>query len=466
MRFQIVGHACLEVAAQGKRLVVDPWLSGSLYWGSWWHCPEPKPGPETLKPDFVYITHWHFDHLHRESLVRFDRSCHVLLPKFPVSWLPEQLRSLGFSRVTEIEHGRPFEMAPGFTITSHQIQYQDDSLCVIEADGTVLVDLNDSKPLPRTWKKLRRRYPRVDFMLRSHSQAWSYPSAYTFEDPADAIPVDQQSYLKAFCSAAAVLKPRHAIPFASSVCHLHEEVLAENDHLATAWDLERYWFAHPVPGTELVRMPHGSSWSAEKGFEIAEDEVGRDVRAYVARLRVEKRSELEALYAREREGRVAFADFEAFFRRFLRRTFFLRPFLDVRWLVVVEQEGRIDRWLLDFRKGRIESLAAEPQRVTSRIRVHPAVLSEALREGVFTNIDHAKRWKVHVGRGGTIPHFLLWVLVAVFEAGCFEPRNVLRWRFVSGWARRRSEILDYLALTRVILREDKSAAAEAVTEPL
>lgn len=466
MRFQTVGHACLVVEARSKRLVVDPWLGGSLYWGSWWHCPQPKYGPEIFRPDFIFITHWHFDHLHHESLKRFDKSCHVLLPKFPVSSMPEQIRALGFSRVTEIEHGGVFEIAPGFTLTSYQIQYQDDSLCVVEADGKVLIDLNDAKPLPRTWRMLQHRYPNVDFMLRSHSQAWSYPSAYTFEDPGDAIPVDQQSYLKAFCAAVGILKPRYAIPFASSVCHRHVEVLSENDHLSSAWDLQRYWSSHPVEGTEIVRMPHGSAWSSEAGFDIAEDDLDRNVRDYVSRTTAEEKAELEAIYAKEENGRVSFEEFESFFRRFLRRVFLLRPFLPVRWLIVVEQEGRTDRWLVDVRKGRVENVAEEPENLTSRIQVHPAVLGEALRETVFTNIDHAKRWKVHVGRGGTIRHFVMWVLVSLFEAGCLEPSNVLRWRFFSGWIRRRGEILDYLALGRVILREDKAAAAQAITEPL
>jgi hypothetical protein len=187
MKFQIVGHACLSVEAAGKRLVVDPWIQGSVYWDAWWHCPDPVLDDGIFRADFIYITHWHFDHIHRESLERFDKGCHVLLAKFPVSSLPAQMRAMGFTRITEIEHGRPFAIAPSFSITSFQIQYQDDSLCVIEADGRVLVDLNDAKPLPRTWKRLQRRYPHVDFMLRSHSPAWSYPSAYTFDDPAGAV---------------------------------------------------------------------------------------------------------------------------------------------------------------------------------------------------------------------------------------------------------------------------------------
>jgi UDP-MurNAc hydroxylase len=466
MKFQIVGHACLCVEASGKRLVVDPWIQGSVYWDAWWHCPEPVFDEELFRADFIYLTHWHFDHIHRESLQRFDKTCHVLVPKFPVSSLPAQLRDMGFTRITEIAHGRAFPLAPGFSLTSFQIQYQDDSLCVIEADGHVLVDLNDAKPLPRTWKMLQRRYPRVAFMLRSHSPAWSYPSAYTFDDPADAIPVDKESYLKAFCAAARVLKPKYAVPFASSVCHLHAEVLHENAHVATALDLETYWAAHPLAGTTFQRMPHGSTWSDEKGFALRAGDDERDVAAYVARKSDELRPHLEATYARERDARVSFEEFERFFRRFLVRILPLRPFLDVRWLFVVQQGGATDRWLVDVRRGRVERVEREPERLTSRIEVHPAVLGEGLRDTVFTNIDISKRWRVHVGRGGMMKHLLMWVLVSVFEAGSMEPGNVLRWRFFAGWFRRRSELLDYVALARAMRSKDKAVAAQAVTEPM
>jgi hypothetical protein len=63
-------------------------------------------------------------------------------------------------------------------------------------------------------------------------------------------------------------------------------------------------------------------------------------------------------------------------------------------------------------------------------------------------------------------HLLTWVLVSLFEAGALEPRNVLRWRFLAGWLRRRSEIPDYLVIVRAMMRKDKAAAAQAVTEPL
>ena len=81
MYFQTLSHAGLRVVAAGKELVCDPWLVGSTYWRSWWNYP---PVPEelvaSLKPDFIYLTHLHWDHLQSVSPKRFDPETPVLIP--------------------------------------------------------------------------------------------------------------------------------------------------------------------------------------------------------------------------------------------------------------------------------------------------------------------------------------------------------------------------------------------------
>ena len=82
MRFTVIGHSCLYIETSAGTILVDPWLFGSCYWRSWWHYPPtPEPEPEWLAPDYVYLTHHHFDHFHFPSMRRIDRSAHVLVPR-------------------------------------------------------------------------------------------------------------------------------------------------------------------------------------------------------------------------------------------------------------------------------------------------------------------------------------------------------------------------------------------------
>ena len=72
MFFQILSHAGLRVVAGGRELVCDPWLVGSTYWRSWWNYPPvPRDLVDSLKPDFIYLTHLHWDHFQSASLRRF-----------------------------------------------------------------------------------------------------------------------------------------------------------------------------------------------------------------------------------------------------------------------------------------------------------------------------------------------------------------------------------------------------------
>lgn len=458
MRFNIIGHACLTVESRAKKLVIDPWLVDPVYWGSWWHRPEPIYEQDVFSSDYLYITHWHFDHFHIQSLSLFKNKCQILVPKFPVSNMVSQLREIGFKHIRELGHGEVFHIAPGFEIVSYQIQYQDDSILVIHADGTTMVNLNDAKPLPSTWRRLRKRFPKVDFMLRSHSPAWSYPSCFTFEDPSDAIPINKETYMEAFRTAAKIIHPRYAIPFASSICHLHREVVPQNDYLVSADELINYMQAHKIEGTTLVLMPHGSSWSNDHGFEICNKAQEDDIEKMIG----SKREQLQKIYEWEVKQGLSFDAFESFFQKFLKSIFLFRPFLKIKWVFVIKQ-ALTEFWSVDVGRGKLERLSAEPPDYTSKIVVHPAVLANALENLMFTNIDIAKRWQVHIRKGGLTKHFVMMVLVLLYEAGYLDLRNFIRLRFFISMMKRLPEAVDYIVLLLRMSRKGSANAVESVS---
>ena len=122
MQFRIVSHACLDIKARGKRLVIDPWLNEPAYWSAWWHAPPPIFEADIFDADYVYVTHWHFDHFDPKTLKKFSKNTTVMVPRFPISGLHEQLRDIGFARIIELEHGRPIQLADGADV--HQLPNQ------------------------------------------------------------------------------------------------------------------------------------------------------------------------------------------------------------------------------------------------------------------------------------------------------------------------------------------------------
>jgi hypothetical protein len=463
MEFRIVSHACLDISAGGKRLIIDPWLNEPTYWSSWWHCPPPIFGDDVFSADYVYITHWHFDHFDPKTLRRFEKKTTAIVPKFPISGLKEQLAGLGFERIVELRHGERMSLGEDFWLTSYQISFQDDSVAVVEADGVVLVDLNDAKPLPSSWRRFRTKYPKPDFMLRSHSPAWSYPTRYTFEDSADRLPVDSRTYMEAFVAAAQQLRPRYAVPFASGICHLHDEVLDENRFLVSAPEMRDYFEANAarVPQTSLTLMPVGSRWSSRSGFDLT-DNVVDDVVAYAQQRATAETGKLEKTYRSEATKQLSFDDFSKYFAKFFRATRLLRPLVrKTRWVFPVAP--RSEYWTVDFGKAAVERSADMPKLYDSVISVNSAVLSGALRNDVFTNVDISKRWRVHIKRGSAMRHFVVTNLLLLYEAEYLSPKRLLSWRFLSGYARRLPEVFDYAKMALRTVSKGKDSLVTAVT---
>jgi UDP-MurNAc hydroxylase len=463
MQFRIVSHACLDVTASGKRLIIDPWLNEPTYWSSWWHSPPPIFGDDIFDADYVYITHWHFDHFDPKTLRKFHKKTTAVVPKFPISGLRQQLENIGFERIVELRHGEKLQLGDDFWLTSWQISFQDDSVAVVEADGIVLVDLNDAKPLPSTWRTFRAKYPKADFMLRSHSPAWSYPTRYTFEDPSDRLPVDSRTYMEAFVAAAQQLRPRYAIPFASGICHLHREVIDENRFLVSAPEMRAYFEANAarVPETSLVVMPVGSTWSPS-GFALS-DNVITDMIGYAQQRARDESERLEKSYASEATKEVSFDDFSKYFTKVFRATRFLRPLLrNTRWVFPIDRPNA-EFWCVDFGKAAIERSDRMPDVYDSVITVSPAVLSGSLRNDVFTNVDISKRWRVHIRRGSAMRHFVLTNLLLLYEAEYLSPKRLFSWRFLSGYARRFPEVLDYARMALRTATKGKDSLVTAVT---
>src|ERR1700704_3855588 len=114
MRFTVIGHACLYIETGAERLLVDPWLSGSCYWRSWWHFPPTGDPPEgALAPDVVYLSHHHFDHFPYPSIRRIGRRARVLMPQFGVDVMADEVRRLGFTDVRELRHGEVVDLGGG-----------------------------------------------------------------------------------------------------------------------------------------------------------------------------------------------------------------------------------------------------------------------------------------------------------------------------------------------------------------
>ncbi|MCS7031724.1 MAG: MBL fold metallo-hydrolase, partial [Gloeomargarita sp. SKYG116] len=321
MRFTVLSHAGLWVEDQGISLLIDPWLRGSCYWRSWWIFPEPpRELIDNLQPDYIYITHLHWDHFHGPSLRYFSRETPMLVPLVHTRRMVQDLQALGFQNIQEIPHGDTVQLGEHLFLSSFQFGITVDSAVVITNGRTTLLNANDCKLFGLPLQQIKKRFPKIDFVFRSFSSASAIP--YCIEDYQKYVGDfrSPQHYIEEFTEFSLHVGARYAIPFASNSCFLHRETRPFNATAVCPVTLAAYCNRtaqeRHLP-TECIVMPPGSSWSEETGFQIREFDYQR-AGEYIDHLAEKYHQTLEKQYAKEAQVKPDYQAFERYFTALLK----------------------------------------------------------------------------------------------------------------------------------------------------
>ena len=470
MKFTILSHACMYVEGNGGSILIDPWLIGSCYWRSWWNFPEPRrEWIDALKPDYIYITHLHWDHFQGPSLKLFDSNTKVLTPLCPTTRMVRDLKSLKMRNVEEIPHGGKIELWPGTWLQSYQFgPFFTDSAIVITDGKTVLFDANDCKLFGLPLKQIRRDYPKIDFCFRSHSSA--NPLPYCIEGYKEKFPDvrTQQDYIEEFTNFNMHIGARHAIPFASNHCFLHRETIHFNETAVDPGMVSRWYNKRATDlnlNTECVVMAPGSSWSDVDGFNIVEFDYANK-QDYVNKLLDKYRPKLEAQYAKEEKAKANFRAFERYFNKMmaampkLLRRKLMKPIL----FKAVEQEA--DRWFLaDFPAGEVRECETAPD-VPITIEVPALVLNDCTRKFMFSAWTPSKRLKIHIKQDNLEGIGLFLELLDYWENDGFPLKNNFNKRQFGVRLRRWREVVEaLLTVFRVKVLRRRFVVSELFTVP-
>ena len=400
MKFTILSHAGISIEHRGMQIVADPWLLGSCYWRSWWNFPEAPPGViEALRPNYIYLTHLHWDHFHGVSLQRlFDPSTPIIVPKVPTRRMVDDLQWLGFHNIVEIPHGEAFRLGEDFTLWSYQNGPAVDSAMLVKGGDVVLFDCNDCKYFGLPLAQITRRFPKIDFVLRSHSSASPIP--YCIDGYTTAFPQlrSQQKYIDEFCRFALHVGARYAVPFASNHCFLHRDTAQFNETSVSPEDVQRHYkrlAASTNRESECVIMAPGSSWSDVDSFQIVAFDYAQR-KEYVEQLRGKYAKTLEQQYARESEATADFETFESYFKAFLAAL----PWILKRWLNfavvfhVVDSKGE-HYWRVDLGRRTVAAVA-NADNAAVVIETPALVLNDCTRLRMFSVWGASKRLKIRL----------------------------------------------------------------------
>jgi hypothetical protein len=166
-RFETLGNASVIVFENAKPvLATDPWLSGTCYFGSWAldHPLSAQQIRNFFEAGWIWISHGHPDHLHDASLNLLPAGKKFLLPDHYGNDIASGLRHRGFD-VTILPYRTWYSLTTGIRVMCID-NINQDAILVVEADGSLIIDLNDS-PLCGEFSFLRhliRRY--------AHEKTW------------------------------------------------------------------------------------------------------------------------------------------------------------------------------------------------------------------------------------------------------------------------------------------------------
>jgi len=450
MRFTVIGHACLYIETSGPTVLVDPWLTGSTYWRSWWHFPDSgEPDPSWIEPDHVYLTHHHWDHFHYPSMRRIDRKAEVLVPKFGVDVMAGEVRSLGFERVHELEHGVVAELGGGVRLASYQYGF-DDTLLIVQDGDVVVADLNDCKIRGRALEAALADFGPITFMLKTHSWAQSYPLLYTADDPEDLSLLTAQTYLDEFVDAARVVQPRYAVPFANMVGFLHPESWEVNAHMITPDRVAKAMEgADGLDSTEFVPMSPGDTWSSQDGFTLGAEVWWHDRQERMVEQARAVAPVIDDALRREADLTLSFDRFASYFEGFLRAVpRLVRGRLLARPVVFQVPGDHEPYWVVDGRQGTVTREAADPADRASLVSLPPALMADAIEKQIFHFLHGTMRIRTHLRPGGVNEDLAFWGLLMIWEIGYLPVRRLLSIRFARTALRRRREGYDALGALR------------------
>ena len=446
MRVTVIGHSCLRIETRAGTILVDPWLSGSCYWRSWWHFPpSEEPDDEMLRPDWVYLTHHHFDHFHFPSMRRLDRRAKVLIPKFGVDVMAGEVTGLDFAPPHEMPHGKVIDLGDGVRIASYQYGF-DDSVFVVAEDDHVVVDINDAKIRGSAVRRIAAVFGPPSVAFKSHSFAQSYPVLYDSQDPSQLRLISSQTYIADFHDVMSDLKPVHAVPFGSMVGFLHRESWPVNDHLVTPQAvIDGVAALGSIANTDVVTMAPGDSWSSDVGFDRSDFDWYVDRATHLDDLAAKHAPKL-AEQARTEAGRTLdWPTFESHLGAFVRDVprLFARRVIGRRFVFHVPSDVDTPYWWVSFADRAVGRSAGPPSDRSGITTVSEAVLADAMRDRILHVVHGSMRIHTDLAVDGVHSDLAFWGVLMMWELGYFPLRRIIwRPRVWFAAARRWRELLD------------------------
>jgi len=459
MEFQVLSHAGLLVKNKfGKSLICDPWLIGSSYWRSWWNYPPvSKTLIDSLHPDYIYLTHVHWDHFHGPSLKKFSPDTCIIIPKGNYSRMKEDLNYLGFHNIIELKHGESKQLDVDFTITSYQVWMFLDSALLIDCENIRLLNLNDSKHMGPTLRQITKKHKPIDFVFRSHSSA-NERLSYTVVDDPDTELDDLEKYIREFALTAQATGARYAIPFASNHCHLHKDSIHFNEKIQHPKLVQKYFEDNKIHRPRVQVMVSGDSWSNAAGFNTSDKKWFDNRHIYLKEYLDQNSATLNKFYEEEDNTIIETAVVEDYFRKLAKALpFFMKLYFRNKMFTYVLNKAERPAYIfnVEITTGKIEQLSLSTQlnheHYPIQIYTTAYIFLRGIEFRIFSHMCIGKRVFYRVTKSHKKYMEALNMVFNFYEYDMMPISRNFSARSIQSWTMRWRELLLYSMFVRDII---------------
>ncbi len=269
MNVTYLGHAAILMEADGRTILMDPWLTDPTYHGTWWHFPPLALGVRDLpKIDYLYVSHEHPDHFDPPTLAQLDKSVHVIIANFAKKRFRDRLAAIGFRTITEMNFNESFTCSDGLRLRLIPPDRPWDDSAILLQDCTTVLNVNDCHLDDATLERLGREQ-QIDLAFLTFTGASQYPGCFEFPlaSKIQRWRESKRAHVEEFVHWAQLLRTKRAVPAAGNFALLAADQLQLNTpHYVNTPQEAVAALAADAPEIEGLQMNPGDQWDPQRGL--------------------------------------------------------------------------------------------------------------------------------------------------------------------------------------------------------
>ena len=238
MEINHISNSFINVKVNESVITCDPWV-GNTTCNAWLAYPlynNQKSILNKIKPNFIYISHLHGDHLHLPTLSKYKKkNTIVIIKKFNNSRLKNEIEKSGLTKIIELDAWKKYKLNKDLSVCiipqlssntdeiEEQINYDLDTSILIQSNKTGKVFFNNvDNPLSiKDLKKIKKHSKKIfnseiDITCFGVGAASEYPHCFTNINREKEKKKIIQNSLKKLKQKLNVLKPKVFFPAGGS----------------------------------------------------------------------------------------------------------------------------------------------------------------------------------------------------------------------------------------------------------